>query len=128
LIYALSNKLPFGDVKNQSGAFVKPSLESVTAAAAGYANQMPDDFRVMITNAPGAGAYPISGMTWLLVYEQQKDAEKGKTLVQFINWMLHDGQKLAPDLQYAPLPKAVVEKEVKALQRVTGADGKPLLQ
>ena len=78
LIYALSNQLPFGDVKNQSGAFVKPSLESVTAAAAGYANQMPDDFRVMITNAPGPASYPISGMTWLLVYEKQKDADKGK--------------------------------------------------
>ncbi len=127
LIYALSNKLPFGDVRNQSGAFVRPSLESVTAAAAGYADHMPDDFRVMITNAPGAAAYPISGMTWLLAYAQQKDAEKGKKLVQFIDWMLHDGQKLAPDLQYAPLPQAVVEKEAKALQQVTNAEGKPLV-
>ena len=127
LIYALSNKLPFGDVKNRAGSVVKPSLESVTAAAAGYANEMPDDFRVAITNAPGADAYPISGMTWLLVYEKQKDAEKGKKLVQFINWMLHDGQKYAADLQYAPLPQAVVAKEVTALQRVTNSDSKALL-
>jgi len=128
LIYALSNQLPFGDVKNKSGAFVKPSLASVTAAAAGYASQIPDDFRVMITDAPGADAYPISGMTWLLVYEKQKDAERGKKLVEFIKWMLHDGQKFTPELQYAPLPEAVVAKELKALQQVSGADGKPLLQ
>lgn len=128
LIYALSNKLPFGDVKNQAGIFVTPSLESVTAAAAGYANQMPDDFRVVISNAPGADAYPISGMTWLLVYEKQKDAEKGKKLVQFINWMLHDGQKFAADLQYAPLPQAVVAKEVQALRKVANSDGQSFLQ
>jgi len=127
LIYALSNKLPFADVKNQAGSFVKASLAAVTAAAAGYASQMPDDFRVVITNAPGADAYPISGMTWLLVYEKQHDIEKGKKLVQFIDWMLHDGQKYAADLQYAPLPPAVVMKEVQALRRVASSDGKPLL-
>ncbi len=54
---------------------------------------MPEDFRVSITNAPGADAYPISGMTWLLVYEKQKDAAKGKKLVQFLKWMMHDGQQ-----------------------------------
>jgi phosphate transport system substrate-binding protein len=127
LIYALSNKLPFGDVKNRAGNFVKPSLQSVTAAAAGYAAQMPDDFRVVITNAAGADAYPISGMTWLLVYEQQKDVQKGRKLVQFLEWMMHDGQKLAPALDYAPLPKEVVVKEEQALHRITTMDGKPLL-
>jgi phosphate transport system substrate-binding protein len=127
LIYALSNNLPYGDVKNQAGDFVTPSMDSVTAAAAGAAANMPDDFRVSITNAPGPKAYPISGMTWLLVYEKQKDAEKGKKLVQFLDWMLHDGQKMAPDLHYAPLPQQVVEKEIKELKRVTTADGKPLL-
>jgi len=126
LIYAISNKLPFGEVKNRAGSFVRPSLESVTAAAAGYAAQMPADFRVVITDAPGATAYPISGMTWLLVYEQQKDAAKGRKLVQFLDWMMHDGQKDAPQLDYAPLPKEVVAKEEEALRRVT-ADGKPLL-
>jgi len=128
LIYALSNELPFGDVKNQAGAFVKPSLESVTEAAAGYAASMPEDFRVVITNAPGATAYPISGMTWLLVYEKQKDATKGQKLVQFLDWMLHDGQKYAGDLHYAPLPKEVVAKEELALKRVTNSDNRPLLQ
>jgi len=127
LIYALSNKLPFGDVKNRAGTFVKPSLESVTAAAAGAAAHMPDDFRVMITDAPGPDAYPISGMTWLLVYEQQKDAEKGRKLVQFLNWMIHDGQKYAAALDYAPLPKEVVQKEEQAVRRISTPDGKPLL-
>jgi phosphate transport system substrate-binding protein len=126
LIYALSNELPFADVKNQAGNFVKPSLESVTQAAAGAAQQMPEDFRVSITNAPGADAYPISGMTWLLVYEKQKDAEKGKKLVQFLDWMMRDGQKLAPALDYAPLPTAVVAKEQQALHHVTDSEGKPL--
>ncbi|MBI4516600.1 MAG: phosphate ABC transporter substrate-binding protein PstS [Deltaproteobacteria bacterium] len=127
LVYAISNKLPFADVKNQAGSFVQPSLESVTAAAAGLAQTMPDDFRVSITNAPGADAYPISSMTWLLVYEKQKDAEKGRKLVQFIDWMLRDGQQYAPTLHYAPLPKEVAAKEHAALRRVTAADGKPLL-
>jgi phosphate transport system substrate-binding protein len=126
LIYALSNALPFAQVKNSAGTFVTPSLDSVTAAAAALAQSMPEDFRVSITNAPGANAYPISGLTWLLVYEKQKDAAKGAKLVQFLDWMMHDGQKLAPDLHYAALPKEVIAKEEHALHRVTGADGKPL--
>lgn len=127
LIYALSNHLPFADVKNQAGTFVTPSLKSVTAAAAGYANRMPADFRVVITNAPGKDAYPISGMTWLLVYQKQKNAAKGKKLVEFIDWMLHKGQTYAASLDYAPLPKAVIAKEMAQLRTVTTMDGKPLL-
>ncbi len=127
LIYALSNELSFANVANQTGAFVTPSLESVTAAAAGAAATMPDDFRVSITNAPGATAYPISGMTWLLVYEKQKDAEKGKKLVKFLDWALRDGQKYGPDLHYAPLPPAVAGKAQAALAKITGPDGVPLL-
>jgi phosphate transport system substrate-binding protein len=128
LIYALANELPYADVKNQAGTFVKPSLESVTAAAAALAQSMPDDFRVSITNAPGPDGYPISGLTWLLVYEKQKDVEKGKKLVQFLKWMMHEGQRYAPALHYAPLPKSVVAKEEQALPRVTSSDGTPLLQ
>jgi len=126
LIYALSNELPYADVKNSAGQFVKPSLESVTAAAAAFAQSMPDDFRVSITDAPGADAYPISGMTWLLVYEKQKDAEKGKKLVHFLDWMMREGQKNAAALGYAPLPASVIAKEEQALGRVTTTDGKPL--
>ena len=118
LIFALSNNLPFGDVKNAAGKVVKPSLESVKAAAAAAASNMPDDFRVSITNAQGADVYPISSMTWLLIYQKQKDAEKGKKLVAFLRWMMRDGQQYAPALFYAPLPKAVVAKEEEALTRV----------
>jgi len=127
LIYARSNNLPFAAVKNQAGAFVAPSLESVTAAAAGAADTMPDDFRVSITNAPGEAAYPIAGMTWLLVYEKQRDAEKGKKLVQFLDWALRDGQKYGTDLHYAPLPAAVAAKAQASLKKITGPDGAPLL-
>ncbi|MCC6848967.1 MAG: phosphate ABC transporter substrate-binding protein PstS [Deltaproteobacteria bacterium] len=126
LIYALSNQLPYASVKNKAGQFVTPSLESVTAAAAGAANDMPDDFRVSITDAPGAEAYPIAGMTWLLVYEKQADAAKGAKLVGFLNWALTDGQKIAADLHYAPLPAAVAEKARAALAKITTADGKAL--
>ncbi len=87
---------------------------------------MPDDFRVSITDAPGAASYPISGLTWLLVYEKQKDADKGKKLVEFLQWMLHDGQKYAPDLHYAPLPSAIVGKEEAAVRKIVGPDGAPL--
>jgi phosphate transport system substrate-binding protein len=127
LIYALSNELPFANVKNQTGAFVTPSLESVTAAAAGAADSMPDDFRVSITNAPGASAYPIAGMTWLLVYEQQKDAAKGTKLVKFLDWALRDGQKYASDLHYAPLPSTIATKAQASLKSIIGPDGAPLL-
>ncbi len=127
LIYALSNELPYADVKNVSGSFVKASLDSVTAAAAGFAQSMPDDFRVSITNAPGPDAYPISGMTWLLVYEKQKNTEKGQKMVKFLDWMMREGQKNAAALGYAPLPDAVIAKEHQALGKVTAADGKPLL-
>jgi phosphate transport system substrate-binding protein len=127
LIYALSNDLPYASVKNKAGEFVKPSLESVTAAAAGFAADMPEDFRVSITDAPGPAAYPISGMTWLLVYEKQRDAEKGKKLVGFLDWMLRDGQKQAPDQHYASLPPVVATKALASLARITTSDGKPLL-
>jgi phosphate transport system substrate-binding protein len=109
LIYAEQNKIPFASVQNQAGSFVKASLQSTTAAAASMKN-MPADFRVSITNAPGKDAYPIASFTWLLVPEASKDSAKGKILSDFLKWMLDEGQKLAPQLSYAPLPSAVVEK------------------
>ena len=127
LIYALSNDLPYAIVQNKAGQFVTPSLESVTAAAASAAAEMPDDFRVSITDAAGADAYPIAGMTWLLVYEKQADPEKGKKLVAFLDWALTEGQKAAPELHYAPLPAAVASKARASLATITGADGKALL-
>lgn len=112
LIYALSNKMPYGSVQNSSGVFVKASLESVTAAAAGV-KDMPDDFRVSITNAPGKAAYPISSFTWLLVPAEWSDATKEKAFVDFLNWMVDKGQTMTEALAYAPLPKSVAAK-VKA--------------
>ena len=112
LIYAVSNKMSYGSVQNSAGAFVKGSLESVTAAAASM-KDMPEDFRVSITNAPGKDAYPISSFTWLLVPAEWADATKEKAFVDFLTWMVDKGQSMTSALQYAPLPKNVAAK-VKA--------------
>jgi len=109
LIYAIQNKIPFGIVKNSSGAWIKGSLESTTAAAAAVKN-MPSDFRVSITNPPGKDAYPIASFTWLLVPAQFKDATKGKVIVDFLNWMVDHGESMVSQLDYAPLPDNVKEK------------------
>jgi phosphate transport system substrate-binding protein len=114
LIYAVQQKMAYANVKNASGKFVKASFDSVTAAAAGV-KDMPADFRVSITNAMGAGAYPISSFTWLLIPAQIKDPAKKKALTEFLSWMLTTGQKDCQALSYAPLPKAVVEKEQKQI-------------
>jgi phosphate transport system substrate-binding protein len=117
LIYALQNKIPYAAVKNSSGNWVKGSLEGATQAAA-TVKQMPADFRVSITNAPGKEAYPISSFTWLLVPLQAKDANKGKILVDFLNWMLDNGEKDATQLAYAPLPENVAAKVKEAIKQV----------
>jgi phosphate transport system substrate-binding protein len=116
LIYAIQNKMPYGDIKNAVGEFVKPTLDSVTAALA-TAN-IPDDFRFSMTNAPGKGAYPIAGTTWLLVYQQQKDATKGKKLVEFLKWALTKGETMARDLDYAPLPDSVQQRVLKRVDEI----------
>ena len=116
LIYAVQNKITSGSVKNASGNFVKASLESTTAAAASAS--MPADFRVSITNAPGKEAYPISSFTWLLIPEQSKDANKGKMISEFLNWMLGPGQEMTKQLTYAPLPPPVIEKVRAAVKTV----------
>ena len=114
LIYALQNKIPFGVMQNSSHNFVKASLESTTAAAAGV--KMPADFRVSITNPPGKDAYPIASFTWLLIPTNPADANKGKILKDFLYWMLDKGQTMVEALSYAPLPKDVVAKEKAAIQ------------
>ena len=117
LIYAIENKIPYGSVKNAAGDFVKASLEGVTAAAASV-KSMPADFRVSITNAPGKDAYPISSFTWLLIPVQSKDPAKGKILVDFLHWMLEDGEKMTTELAYAPLPSNVAAKVAEAIKQV----------
>jgi phosphate transport system substrate-binding protein len=109
LIYALSNKLPYAQVKNAAGNFSTPSLESVTAAAAGIKLPKDTDFRVSITNAPGADAYPIASFTWLLVKKDNKDLAKARLIKDFLTWMITpEAQKMASELHYAPLPEPVV--------------------
>jgi phosphate transport system substrate-binding protein len=117
LIYAIQNNIPYGIVQNSSGAWVKASLEGATAAA-GSVKSMPADFRVSITNAPGKDAYPISSFTWLLIPTKSKDAAKGKILVDFLNWMLDDGEKMTEQLAYAPLPENVAAKVKDAIKQV----------
>jgi phosphate transport system substrate-binding protein len=118
LIYAIQNNMPYGRVRNSSGAFVKADLASVTAAAAGAAKSMPDDFRVSITDAPGKTAYPIASFTWLLIPQKFSDATKRDAIKGFVKWMLADGQNYTEALSYAKLPKEVVAKELKALNAV----------
>jgi phosphate transport system substrate-binding protein len=118
LIYAIQNKMPYGNVKNPAGEFVQASLASVTAAAAAAAKTIPDDFRVSITNSPGKGAYPISSFTWLLIPEQIKDPAKKKVITDFLTWMLNDGQTMTEALSYAQLPKEIVAKEAKAIAKI----------
>jgi phosphate transport system substrate-binding protein len=116
LIYALQNKMDFAEIKNAAGQVVKPSLESVTAALS--TAEIPDDFRFSMTNAPGPDAYPISGATWLLVYQEQKDPAKGKKLVEFLKWALSKGQGMAKALGYAPLPETVQQRVLKRIDEI----------
>lgn len=118
LIYAVQNNIPYGSVRNAAGEFVKPSLAGVSAAAAGAATSMPDDFRVSITNAPGKAAYPISSFTWLLIPAQIQDSAKKMAIKDFLTWMLTSGQQFCEPLAYAKLPKEVVAKEQKAIAMI----------
>ena len=112
LAYARQNKLPTAAVRNAAGKFVEPSIDAVTAAAAGVAQKLPPntDYRISIVNAPGADAYPISSFTWILLYKTQPNAEKGKKLLDFLHWALHDGEQSASSLDYAPLPAMLVAR------------------
>jgi len=118
LIYAIQNNMPYGRVRNSSGSFIKADLAGVTAAAAGGAKDMPADFRVSITNAPGKTAYPISSFTWLLVPSKIQDTAKREAIKTFLKWMVTDGQNYTEALSYAKLPKEVVEKEKKAINDI----------
>jgi phosphate transport system substrate-binding protein len=118
LIYALQNKISYGPVQNMGGEFVNADVASVTAAAASAVANMPKDFRVSITNAPGKGVYPISSFTWILLYDTPKDKNQAKIFVDFMKWALADGQKFASGLGYAPLPAGVVTQELEQLARI----------
>ena len=125
LAYAVQNKLPVALIRNASGKFVEPSIDAVTAAAAAASGQTPDDLRVSITNAAGETAYPISSYTYILAYKDQKDATKGKAVVDFLWWGIHDGEQFAKDLLYAPLPAEIVKRTEAKINSITSG-GKPL--
>jgi len=116
LAYAKQNHLTYAAVKNAAGNYILPSIESITEAL-GTA-KVPDDFRFSMVNPPGANAYPIAGATWLLVYEQQKDAEKGKKLVEFLNWALAKGEQMAASLDYAPLPANLQQRVLERVKTI----------
>src|SRR5205823_7299154 len=124
LAYANQNKLSVAELKNRDGNFVKPTLESVSAAAAGVA--LPDDYRVSIADSAGKEAWPISTFTYLLVYRDMQDPVKGDALLKFIWWAEHEGQKTAGSLDYAPLPQSVVKKVEATLKKMT-VQGKAVL-
>ena len=126
LAYALTNKMTLGSVRNKSGQFVPPSLSSTTRAMEGALASIPADYRVFFTNPDGKDAYPIAGFTWILVYGDQADPVKGKALVEFLWWATHEGQKYAPTLLYAPLPKSLVTRIEQTLRTVTSR-GTPVL-
>jgi len=118
LAYATQNKMTMAGVRNREGNFVLPSLDSTSEAAAGAAKTMPADYRIALVDAPGKDAYPICGLTWILVYKDQKDETKGKALVSFLKWAINDGQRMNAPLLYAPIPKAVAEKVDKTLKQI----------
>ena len=115
LIYAEQNNIQFGMVRNHDGKYLKATTAGVTAAAAANASKMPADYRVSITDAPGADSYPISSFTWLLIPTQSKDAAKGKALIGFLHWMLEHGESEAASMAYAPLPKNVADRVEKTI-------------
>jgi len=119
LIYALQNKLKYANIKNQEGQYIAPNLESLTKAAEQSLTEMPADMRQSITNAKGKDSYPISSYTYLLIFEKQKDAFKGKTLKEFIIWALGEGEKFAKDLGYAPLPPEVIGKALEKVNKIS---------
>ena len=125
LTHALQTNIPYAWIQNRTGKFIEPTLTSVSAAA-GAIQDMPRDFRVSLTDATGPDAYPIVAFTWVLVYKQQSNKTQGQKLVNFLWWMMHEGQKEAPALHYAPLPKELVAREEEALAAIT-YEGQPLL-
>lgn len=118
LTYAIQGQVQYGLVENASGAFVKATSESITAAATAVAHDLPDDFRASITNGRSAESYPVSSFTWLLIPTSNPDPTKTKAIIGFVRWVLTDGQRLARSLNYAPLPGEVATRALKAIDQV----------
>ncbi|HMI55576.1 MAG TPA: phosphate ABC transporter substrate-binding protein PstS [Gemmatimonadaceae bacterium] len=126
LAYAKQNKLPTAAIANKAGTFIVPSVSAVTAAAGGAAQSLPanTDYRISIADAPGKDSYPISSFTWILVYQHQRDAAKGKKLVDFLNWALTKGEAEASALDYAPLPAEMASRVKEKLTTIDLAAAK----
>lgn len=127
LIYALQNDIPFAQVKNAAGVYVHPSIPGVTAALANAAKTLPKDLRFSITNAPGKESYPISSATWLLIYKEQANYEHAKAALEFMKWVVTDGQQYSSDLDYAPLPEQIQKLDIQKLETVVH-NGEPILK
>ena len=126
LAYAVQNKLPYAEVQNQAGQFIEPSIKSTTAAANGAVEAIKKDIRALIVNSPEKDAYPIAGFTYILLYKDQSNPSKAKALVDFLEWAIHDGQKMAAPLLYSPLPANVVSIDDQNLKSIT-VNGKPVI-
>jgi len=118
LTYALQDRIPFAELQNREGRWITATLDGVSAAGAAMASNMPPDFRVSITDPPGADSYPLCSFTWLLVYQQQPDKEKGEQIVKFLTWALHDGQQYPAGSEYVPIPSAIVALEDKQIRDI----------
>ncbi len=118
LVYASQNRIAYGAVRNTSGRFIKADIGSIRAAASTVADSMPDDFRISITDSPGKDAYPIASYTWLLTPTRIPDPVKRKVIVDFLRWMLRDGQRMAESVGYAPLPRQVAARVLKACENI----------
>ncbi len=125
LSYAVQNKLTFASIKNKAGNFIEPTIKSTTAAMAGKAADLAKDIKSPIINSDDKDAYPIAGITYIMIYTDQKDPKKGQALVNYLNWAIHDGEKMAEELLYAPLPDALVKVNEKTLETIT-TGGKPI--
>ena len=123
--YADQNHIKSAQLKNASGKFVAPSVKGAADAGAGAAANMPADLKAIFVNAPGDTSYPISGFSWIVVFRDQKDATKGKALIDLLKYVVTDGQKFAEPLEYAPLPKAVQDLDLKAISTMTIAGQPP---
>ena len=125
LAYAIQSSLPVAEIRNAAGTSVKPSIESVTGAAAGAAASMPKDLRVSITDAPGKNSYPISSFTYALIFENPGDAKRGEAAAHFIHWAITEGQQFCKGLDYAPIPKQVQKLALERLKLVKVTSGRP---
>jgi len=124
LAYAIQNDFTYAALQNKFGKFLQPTAAAVTASADGI--ELPDDLRISLVDSSNKKAYPITGFTWMLIYQNQK-AGQGKALADLTWWVVHDGQKYAKALNYAPLPEKVVkldEEKIKSLK----ADGRLILE